>query len=218
MPVFSSKILSYPKEVITKLDELIASGKNPDEIKNYITEYFLKEVNNKPPDMLTVQRYVEWKATTLPAVKNSISTELANLEATPEKPMDIEVLKTKKETLENLIQLCHDRLRKIDRKTKNAMDPRWESHMRSYIEEARHLIETLAKLSGELSEESNIVINVVQMELVKFFKIIQEIVLEVCPDKASLFKEKMKEKFKLMQESPVEGNDSREDKNEQNIS
>jgi hypothetical protein len=71
--------------------------------------------------------------------------------------------------------------------------------MRSYIEEARHLIETLAKLSGELGDEQNVVVNVVQMELVKFFKVIQEIVLELCPDKLPQFKEKIKEKFKEIQ-------------------
>jgi hypothetical protein len=193
-----NEILSYPKRVLNKINKLIITGENSETIRTYLAGNCSEVLNNNIPDISVIQNYIELQAASN-SNNNAIVVAGEAIEDYSEKKVDIEVLKSKKETLENLVELCHSRLRRIDEATKNKVDPRLESHMRSYIEEARHLIETLAKLSGELGDEQNVVVNVVQMELVKFFRVIQEIVLELCPDKLPQFKEKLKEKFKEIQ-------------------
>jgi hypothetical protein len=100
--------------------------------------------------------------------------------------------------LEGLVGKCILRIQSIeDAATKTTkIFPGNEQAMVKYISEIRGIIESVIKLSTDLKQDDQEILQLIRAESQAFLKIVKSVVLDVCPEKYELFKLKLKEGLK----------------------
>lgn len=210
MKTFHSKILTYPLSIREEIDSLFKKNTSLRTIQKFLRNY--EKRIGCVPDLSTLERYGVGRG----LIQSSTGSELCKSEAVLDDSSDLTIdgssnmlssvsgiglIESKKEILENLVNSCKQRLNIISERQSNVLDKSWESLYKGYIEEVRQLVETLAKLSGELTEEKSIIVNVVQEELPKFFRLTLDVLKEICPEKVELFRLKFKERYQEQYQS-----------------
>lgn len=195
MKPFRSKILTYPMSIRDELDKMIGDNVSQSTMLNFLKNY-KEKIGGNIPDPFTLERYVEFRKTgrIIPTVLKK--PEPAPVVAVPEvvSLTNLAAVQDKKGLLENLIITCQSRLDIIMEMQQHRVDIRWEQTIKSYLEEIRQTVESLARLSGELKEDQTVVINIVQGEMTKVLMAVHQVLKEVCPDKIAIFKQKLRER------------------------
>ncbi len=208
---FTSKILTYPISVREEIDRMIKDGISLRNIRRFLRNY--KEKIGGIPDLYTLERYSDHvKGITSQSLSVPSSTEITD-SVTPGvvvvKPdIALRIVEDKKGLLESLILRCQERLELIDTLQKTSFDKDRERILRDFISETRQIVETLAKLSGEINEDKKVVVNIAQVELSKFFKLVYDVVKEVCPEKMLTFQELLKKKYMEQRKEEVISDES----------
>ena len=204
MKTFHSKILTYPLAIREEIDSLFKKNTSLRTIQKFLGNY-KKRIGNVP-DLSTLERYGASRGFIQSTTGNGLQKLEPNLSDNSILMIDgssnmlsslsrIGLIETKKEILEGLVTSCKQRLAIITERQSNIPDKGWESLYKSYISEVRTLVETLAKLSGELTEEKSIIVNVVQEELPRFFKLVLDILKDICPEKVEAFRAEFKKRY-----------------------
>lgn len=204
---FTSVILRYPKKLVEEINTMVDSGKTSEDIRNHITINYTKKLKGNIPDLFVIDRYITWRKELLPNLTSLKNSDSAIQVQSPQSTIiDIPSLRNKKEMLDALISTSYERIKRIDAETSKQIDPRLEGHLRAYVEEIRKTIEILAKMSGELEEDSNITVNLVNEKLMVFTSILQSTIMEVCPEKAAHFLNIFKRNFTAFMQQVKETN------------
>lgn len=195
---FKNKILKYPEIIKDKIAILFKEGYTSKEIREYLIKYFNTELAGKIPSKDTIKTYTEHTFKTVPMIEEKTGVDMNIVPPPAPAVVDLEILRNKKDILEDLVSKCYTSLADItNRQMTRGMDARWASIWRGLVEEIRHLVETLAKLSGELESDNVVMVSLVQSELMGLIQIVQDIIQEICPEKIDVFKNMLKDKLSL---------------------
>lgn len=205
-------IFTFPSDIRAEIDRRIGEG-----CGNWVIHKYLKDnhskVLKKIPCAETVKSYMDIfkkdaglvlstvsdiygsEESTLTAISNQV-TELSIL--TADSP---EVQSNKKMYLERLLATCASRRFSYSNFQTYNMDPKKEKVIQDYISREQSIIETMAKMSGELNEDNTVVVNIVNVELSRMMKAVHDALRKVCPEKAMEFKDEFKRIYSEMKDS-----------------
>lgn len=209
-----------PLHIRVEINSLIDKGAGNKDVLRVINDRYTGDMESVR-SLWTIKEYIkEYKAgkTTQPPTQASVlgpnnqNSELPTLNADEifgAKNID---LTNKKAALEYLGKWCNARAMRLS--NVSDLDSRGEATLVKYFSEMREVIETMSKLSGELSEndDKQIVIKYVNENIYSILSIVAKTVREVyesekvkvCPhcgkdvpieEKILIFKEKLKENF-----------------------
>jgi len=196
---FKNRLLLFPGDIRREIDRLIIqSDPGP-----YIIEKFLKKTYQgklKIPSAPTIAAYLQWRKEQLAQKNEIVEGVKQELKNANQSINEIEVIdgesfssKAKKVALGDLIDKCYKRLEDLERIDAGTLSATMESNIISYIAEIRRIIETLLKLSGELREDDQVVVNIIDQKIGYFFQQVAKTIKEVYgTDKFEEFRIKLK--------------------------
>lgn len=200
---FRNKLMFFPKNIVKDINDKIDEGWRECEIKKYLRGNYSKQID-PIPDKTTIKFYVDHyleekklkdqpKQNLLQSLKTDASLTSMEADFARNDPSK------KREILEGLIFKCNYRMEKLEEflKISDFDDNRakYEIIILKYIGELRTIIETLAKLSGELKEEQTVVVNVVKQEMSLVFQVFSDVIKEIVPAKLEEVKKRLDQKL-----------------------
>ena len=202
----ANKIVSFPKGLREEIDGLILAGKANKEVRDYI------ENNNKEflvsiPTIKAYRNLLTRGTTKIVPMKDQMAQEekdLLDIQQEQAK-LDSSYIQDKGAYIDILILKVNRKLcifDELDRIWKQ-LDLKKERVYQAYISSARELVETKARLSGEVSSDTNIMVNITQDKIDKFNKIVHETLKEICPEKLMQFQEVFKKKWLEMKDEAL---------------
>lgn len=204
---FTNPVMLFPKKILQEVNDLIDNGFKQKRIHQYLTQAYGSKL--KIPHYVTISYYVKHYNEVLKKPKEDLKEMLQKDINTLSGAVDaVEsgragiLKKNKEQVLESLIEKCNDRMERLEtflsRSDQSDLGAKYESILLKYITELRSIIETLAKLSGELKEEQSLIINVVKQETSLIFQLFNDVIREMVPDKFDVIKDKLDEKIKYI--------------------
>ena len=199
---FRSSILKLPPNIRTELDSFIEDGS-----KSGLAIYHaLKEKYGsvtQVPTVPTILRYVKYYN----IQKNSMSKRIVEEKITYKFEDGIKEIENvliqidngqeprfnKLRVLEGLAAKCLMRIKDIEDKHKDTISA--EGAIAKYISEAKNIIESINKLSKDVSNDEQVLIQLIRNESRGVLEAVRDIILDIAPDKYELFKEKLKHKM-----------------------
>lgn len=221
MRAFTNKILSFSKKVREEIDSMIEKNASPGVIRRNLMNNFKDEVDTL--DIKTIRSYINYvknghvnvnvkNTSIVPFEKQTekLEQELAEIQ-NEQSQLESSYITDKNAYIDILVFKVNKKLGMLENLDKiwGNIDLRKESLYHKYISLAKDLVETKAKLSGEISSDSNIVVNIMNSKLSEFNRIVYEAVKEVCPEKLIQFQEVYKRKYMEMKSNEVEDNTSK---------
>jgi hypothetical protein len=199
-----NRILALPIKIQAEVDELIRLGNGAVYIRDFLSQRYGTIPNIVIPSLQTIVRYIRhyrsrsdklYEAKAKKDLVENFDKEFTKITTTLKKVEQSPSNLDKTLVLEDLIQKCNARIARLESEQKKVLKANNEAIIVRYVTEIRNIIETLAKITGEVRENEKVVVQVVQGELFGLLDVIKQIVLEVCPERFDLFKEKLKVKL-----------------------
>lgn len=203
---FRNPILKYPSEIQGDINRLILRGAKAPTIKQHIETQW-KDKLDKIPTINTIQKYIllfhedkkPEEKQELVKIENEIK-DLDNyateIEKTLSRVTDPKIpISDKKFILDLLLKKCIQRVQSLEKFQKMSFSSNFESVIIRYFTEIRTLIETMAKLSNELSSENNVIVNIIDDRIQPVFQAFYNIILEIAPDRIEYVKIRLREEL-----------------------
>ena len=201
---FKSSIFDLPISIRTELEQMIDKSTSGLGIYNRLKEKYGSQT--QVPTVPTILRYVKYyngKKETLQ--KKVIEEKLTcNFESGLQ---EIEGVLTqiqqggdpsfnKVRLLEGLVAKCLQRINDLECDQPSGKgkkkDPRIEQAIARYISEAKSIVESVTKLSGDVQKDEQILIQLIRKETQEILALVKDIILDVCPEKYNVFRDKLK--------------------------
>jgi len=114
--------------------------------------------------------------------------------------------------LEGLAAKCLERIHFLETidggQKQRKRDSRIETAIARYISEAKNIMESLTKLSGDVQKDEQVLIQLIRNESKEMLSAVKDVILAICPEKYNLFREKLKlklsEKGAVLEAQPIE--------------
>lgn len=197
---FKSVLFDLPPEVRAEVDNLIDQDYSGLAIYNSLREKFQ---NIKIPTLPTILRYIRYYRVQKQNIKRQLAEEkiLCNFESGLAEINSVLIqisrgkdpIFNKIRLLEGLVGKCMQRITalenlEVDRKSNQNVD----NIIIRYISEVKSIVDIINKLSGNNAyQDEKILIQLIRNEAKGVLEAVREIVLEICPEKYDLFKEKL---------------------------
>ena len=207
-----NKVFQLPVNVRAEINSLIDDGKGCTVIYRFLTSRY---TDLEIPVEATIADYIkdyrasrleeEFKENTavygLEKDLEEIEKELKDIK---NRPAGLHIDKVK--LLEGLATKCIFRAQLIEKQQKigKKFVPAIEQALIRYISEARSLVETMYKYTDEAKMEEDIY-KMVQEDLLRVLSAVRSTILEVCPEKFPVIKEKLQHKLQLLKEVDKSG-------------
>lgn len=203
MKATRNKIFAFPKKLREDIDKLILEGQGISVVRDYIK-------NNAKDQKVSVPTIRAYRDMILKGTSQIVATdqdiigmerELADIQKEQEM-LESSYISDKSAYIDALSFKVSKKLAMFERldMTHHNLDLKKERVYQTYINIARELVETKAKLSGEISSDNNLVVTIVQNRMDGFNKLVLETLKEVCPDKIIQFQDVFKKKFGEMKD------------------
>jgi len=202
---FKSAVLTLPPTIRTELDVLIDKNSSGLSIYKKLKEKYSQ--TSTIPTVPTLLRYIKYYKVQKGQVQKKIIDEkfaynfgdgvkeIENILVQISKGSEPNFNKIR--LLEGLAGKCIQRV-KILEDLPGKADPRVETAIARYISETKSIVESVTKLAEETSKDEQVLIQLIRNESKDLLRTVREIVLDVCPEKYDLFKEKLKVKLKAV--------------------
>ena len=201
---FRSSILELNPTVRAELEELIEKGTSGLSIYNTLKQKYEPQI--KVPTVPTILRYVKYyqlkkRDTQKKLVEEKLAcdfgdgiTEIENIVARV--TQNEEPTFNKIRLLEGLVAKCLCRITSLESSLQGQKaNPSIENAIVRYVSEVKTLAETITKLSAESQQSETVLIQMIRNEAKTVLEVIREIILDICPEKYDLFKEKLRRKL-----------------------
>lgn len=214
---FKSAVLELPPNIRAELESMVDRSKSGLSIYSSLKE---KHGNTATiPSVPTILRYMRYYQTKKGAVQKQVFEEkLAFAFEDGLKEIESVVVQisqgkepnfNKLKLLEGLAAKCIERVHLLEQSNVTTKkDPRIETAIARYISEARGIIESVTKLSEEVTKDEHVLIQLIRNESRDILASVKDVILAICPEKYDLFKEKLKlklsEKGAVIDVQPVE--------------
>jgi len=194
-------LLNFPDNLREAVNKLIDDGHREINIRRILQQKYKIE---KAPTCQTIRKYIVWyldtkkkqvsKKVAQKGYLGIVSQELKDTEQTLEGLAELAKSGRldKKKILEFLIHKCISRTQELDLLQREGIKAGIEGVLQGYYIEVRKIVETLAKLSGELKDDNEISITIIQNELSIFFSIVSRILDDLVPEIKSKFIDRLK--------------------------
>jgi len=214
---FRSAVLDLPPNVRAELEAMIDKSKSGLSIYSSLKEKYSTQTTI--PSVPTILRYMRYYQEKKGAVQKQVFEEklafsfedglkeIASVVVQVSQGKEPDFNKVK--LLEGLAGKCLQRVHLLEESSKSTKkDPRIETAIARYISEAKGIIESVTKLSEEVSKDEQIMIQLIRNESREVLAAVKDVILSICPEKYDLFKEKLKiklsEKGAVIDAQPVE--------------
>ena len=207
---FRSKVQLLPKKLLVMVNQMIEDGKREWAIENYIKRNYKGTLGCPTPP--TIRTYIEWYEAKKKLAEESgtpitpPSTEVAIIEKAEIVDIDKEHasildknidITNKKDLLERLIKKCIQRLKRVESTQElEGMTASLEAVVGHYIREIHNITTTQLKLSGELQEETNLIIaKAVNESAYRIIQLMFRVIKKIVPDQADTVKKEFFEEL-----------------------
>ena len=203
--VFNSVILTYPKVIKDQIDSMLSENLSVVTVMSWLKNN-AKDKIKKIPSAITMKRYDIYRRTGNDVVSKDghISKEYKNSLAINDNikkgsfnpTVDI----TSKQGISEIV-LCSvmqiiERLNMLIAVNSRQRDVQWEREIRGYIKDLISIMEMMLKMSGDLSQDNSIIVQLVDGRVMAFFNTVMLVVNQVMPEKAGEFQSLLKQKMK----------------------
>lgn len=197
---FYCKVFRLPKNIISEINDYIERGYRAKAICTLLLKYKDK---HDIPNFQTFSKYVKWydlqkQKKPEAQLKQIIQQDASGIKNQVDS-IDSYAGKDKKEILEDLVVRMDRRMRLIEETIKSSPDFQFDRVFTTYMREVRAVLETLAKLTGELKDEKTQIINIVRNEMDFTFQWFVDITNELVPEKSKMILDKLSEKINQFQ-------------------
>ena len=197
MGQFRNAVLDLPPEIQQEINKLIDDSNSSNNIHKTLTGKYTGKF--LVPSIPTIVKYVRWyNVQKHTVVKAAIEEELLSnfkdglaeiqslLDRTSlEKSPNFEKIKVLDGIVGKCLLRAHDMEESVEGKVHA---PTTETAIIHYYSEVRKIIETTLKLSATFKEDEATLLQIINSEAKLFLEMVRDTVLEVCPEKAELFK------------------------------